>query len=74
MGDARIDANNIVNNLDASLVKTYSGKMNVSNSIYKYKICDGKSDLNKIINNLDASTIKSKGMSLPILYAALEKE
>lgn len=74
LGDARIDANNIVNNLDASLVKTYSGKMNVSNSIYKYKICDGKSDLNKIINNLDASTIKSKGMSLPILYAALEKE
>lgn len=71
LGDARIDANNIVNNLDASLVKSNSGAMNTSNSIYKFKICDARSDANKIINNLDASKIKASALTLGSFYTAL---
>lgn len=71
LGDARIDANDIVNNLDASAVKSNSTYMNSANTIYRFKICDAKSDGNKIINNIDASSIKSSGLLLPLFYNIL---
>lgn len=71
LGDARIDANDIVNNLDASLVKSNSNLINLSNSLYTFRICDAKFDANKIVNNLDASKIKTYSTQLPLFYEAL---
>lgn len=71
LGDVRIDANDIVNNLDASAVKTNSTAIMRANSIYSFKIADAKCDDNKIVNNLDASQIKSQSTKLPQFYKEL---
>lgn len=74
LGDARIDANNIVNNLDASLVKGNSIIINKSNSLYKFRVCDARIDANKIVNNLDASLIKGSSTKLSKFYKELPSE
>ena len=74
LGDAKIDANNIINNLDASAVKTNSSAILLANSLYAFRVADAKTDANKIINNLDASAIKTVSMSLPLFYKALPTE
>ncbi len=68
LGDARIDANDIINNNDSADVKSKSGLLNAGNSIYMFKIADARCDANLIINNNDAADIKSKSMSLPLFY------
>lgn len=74
LGDVKIDANNIINNLDASEVKKNATAILTANSIYAFRLADAKSDANKIINNLDSSEIKKVAMSLPIFYNALPTE
>lgn len=73
-GDVKIDANNIVNNLDASEVKKNATAILKANSLYAFRLADAKSDGNKIINNLDASEIKKLAMTLPLYYNALPTE
>lgn len=74
LGDVRIDANNIINNLDASEVKKNSTAIMQSNSLYAFRLADAKCDANKIVNNLDSSEIKKKAMGLPLFYNALPTE
>ena len=67
-GDVLIDANNTVNNLDATNISSnivYFQNDN-ANSLYKFRIADTVTDANKTVNNIDSTQIISsvaKGLS-----------
>ena len=67
-GDVLIDANNTVNNLDATNISSniiYFQKDD-ANSLYKFRIADTVTDANKTVNNIDSTQIISsvaKGLS-----------
>ena len=67
-GDVLIDANNTVNNLDATNISSnivYFQNDN-ANSLYKFRIADTVTDANKTVNNIDSTqriSSVAKGLS-----------
>ena len=74
-GDVVIDANNAVNNIDATNIISNNAYFmgNNVNSLYKFRIADTVTDANKAINNIDATEIISKvAQGLPQFYNRLQ--
>lgn len=73
-GDALINNDNTVNNSDASTIITNVGKINSSNSLYRYRIADALVNNDNTVNNSDASTIVSNITQLGEFYNYLPSE
>lgn len=75
VGDAEIDGNSAVNNIDASTITSNISNFLLPqvNSLYKYRVADTLIDDNRAVNNLDASEIMSHVASggLSVFYEAL---
>ncbi len=78
LGDACIDVNNALNNLDSSTltsnITSVSAKES-NNSLYKFRVLDARMDENIVINNLDVSqAIVGVANGLPSFYNQLPKQ
>ena len=73
-GDALINNDNTVNNADASTVVSNIGKINASNSLYRYRIADALVNSDNTVNNADASTIVTGMTKLGEFYIYLPNQ